>query len=766
MRKIALSGLSLLVLCACGKKQAPEVEVVVEPVVVADASGEIPRPIVAFTGDPTDPVFAGKKLSEWQADLRVKSSDPQRGDGRVWVALKVMQVYGPAAANAVPDIAALWSGNSIYWAEIDLTLKAIGKPVAAYSLVALKSADPQFRARAFDVAWAVMPEAGAVMPDAGAIVPILAELLVGKDENESLRALSLLRRYGPAAKSAVPSIVAYMDAAGPTPATVPPKMVPPKTITQKPIQPVPPPPMGPPKLGPAKKGFSSYQAVNLRKLTAAAALAEIDPEGTADRTLPVLLAVQPLNTGGGDSNLDTATDALAKIGPKAATALMARIKSMDGQPKKDLIQQLWKFKPEHLGAIAEELGKLLPAALKEDVWYLLVPIQYAGPAGKAALPAVLEVARTGAASNRSEALYTALKIGAAPAEVVPILQELLRDPKGLYADYGTLRLVFPQAKELQPFVTAGLSSPIDLVKDSAAHLTLLVDPASPEACRILLEQTQSMDQTVAYNAPSALGRFLPAALPALRTHLDHPNAKVRMHAAEQVARLDPSDTKAVKMLMDNLYTEQAALTPPGIDPAFPPIVMVNGGAIVAFAKAGPGGAAHLLSLCKHPKPGVRNMAAYEFSRMKPADLAPIAPAIAEAIAAADDETCFILLLTLGRIGVAAKPQAAIVRDTAKRKALIVRFAAAQALTAIDPADSAITGMLPELLKPEALATFNVPVLVQPKSLAGYPTSEQFMLSHVTPPDFHLGVSTLWFKFEPEAAIRAGAFSIPPPPQRN
>lgn len=753
-------GLSLMIITACGKPDAqPVPEVAVEPGPAADPKKEPEKPKkrelppVKLGGDASDPVFAGKKLSEWRAELRVPGGkDPNRipmTDTRTIVAIKVMEAYGQAAEPAIPDLIALRVSRDSH-SYINAALESIGKVAVCRQIVAKWKADKKL---GFGD-WGFV-----VTPPADLAVPVLTEIASGSDETQCEAAARLLATHGASARPAVPALTARLKA-----------MVGPKP--------------------PANPSFN--------QISIASSLAQIDPDGTADDVLPVLLAAPHAP---GDYQSEQVAKALAQVGPKAAKALVAKAAVPDkSRPNSKVntsaIAQLWGFKPEHIGGITNELIALLGQASNQEKWYVLTVLENAGPAAKDALPAVLKeaareigpagkptppppppppplpgspppapkaplpavpsvVKENATTGTRSDAIRCALKLGAAPAEVVAFAKEPAKDPN-IYTYSHCFRELASCYDELHPFYVAMLKDANERVRWSAANLILQSDPANAAAIRALLE-SRSKDTVTPQASAFGKGVLKPAALPALRALLDDKNPAVQQQAMQHVLQLDPNDARAMALGMQKIYREEPFPSPPG-QPKVPPRIFLNEGLIAGLGRAGAGGIPKLLDLCKHEKPAVRARASEELLSSDPADVKASVAALAAALSNADDQVCFNVLAAMVKAGAAAKPHLDAIREAAKRTDPLVRLAAAHAHDAADPSDRAIDPVLAALVKP-AKERPPLKLIVRKNEILGrFPQS--YSPGYFSYEDFHTSASELFFVANPEAAILAGAFTVP------
>ncbi|MFO0803822.1 MAG: hypothetical protein U0791_11975 [Gemmataceae bacterium] len=728
-------GFALLTVTACGKPEAtPAPELAVTAAAPTETSKPTPEepkkrslPPVKLGGDPGDPTFAGKKLSEWRAELRVPGGKDHNGmpttDPRVIVAIKVMEAYGPAAEPAIPDLLALTSISNDARRHMVSALEAIGKPAVGKQIVAKWKAEK----RIGFADWGHV-----VTPPADIAIPALVEIASGSDASQSVLAAQLLANYGTAAKPASAELLKRFQ---------------------------------------SMAGSGSPSNPNYDLIRLAAALAKIDPVGAADNILRVLL---PVPTSPGAYQSEQIDMIFPLLGEKAAKALVVKASTPDksrpngGNVNTSALVQLWKFKPEHLGSIANELASLLDQAGDEQKWYVLQTLQDAGPVAKAALPAILRVAASGTKSNsltnRNHAILAAIKIGAQRADVmtgaIALAKELEKDLDNLPNATRCYWNLDPPYPELFPAFEAGLKHRNERVSWAAASLILRADPGNAAAIRVLLV-ARAKDSTDSQASPFAKGVLKPEALPELRSMLDDKSPALQQQASQHVLQLDPNDAKAMAIGMEKLYREEPGPSAPG-QPKFPPRIFLNEGMIAGLGRAGAAGIPKLLDLCKHEKPPVRARASEQLLSSEPSDVKASVAVLAAALANPDDQVCLNVLVALTKAGPDAKPHLDAIRAAAKREDPLVRLAAAHAHDAADPSDRAIDPILAALLKssPDAQRPLSKLSVRKNAVLGRFP--ERYSPGYFGSAEFHASASELFFVANPEAAILAGAFSAPGP----
>ncbi len=704
----------------CGKKPdpapAPDLGwVAVEP--PPPAPGPAVQPKKKWPPKPVDANnFAGKSLAQWREDLRSKDR------GKVVTAMKAVQALGPQAADAVPDLLTTYYlyGPDDFNNRLETeryvaahaeafqeAVKAVGTPAVPHLLAALDAVggvtdpnDPKLTA-----ASNAMRAAGYL--DAADAVPKLEAAAKSTAPGVSAGAVRALIALGPTARPALPTVREAL-----------------------------------------REGLRSSSEETA--IEAAAALGKLDPNGTADDALAVLLAVPP-RSGTNPHPYDRVTKLLPLFGSKGVAALMASAK----KPDTSALVRLWGFKPEHLGPVVPDLVKLLDVVPEAKVWYVLVAIKSARLEGKAALPAVLKLARN--PYHRSEAIWTASEVGATPEDLLPIVKDALANVSATGAELYLVHYLGAAGKEVASLVTPFLADPRREVREGAAAVLARRDPTHSDACRVLLEL--SVPEGRRGIAPGELWALPASAAAGLKPHLSHPDANVRRLAAVQVARRDPANDEAAKLLKASVYSEMPSAFEG--QPAWP---VVDREAIGAFRKGGAGGAPHLIELLAHAKVGVRSTAATALAELGPL-AAPSAAKLAAALATeTDDEVRFYLLTTLGRIGAPAKPHTEALTKSLGSPVHAVRFAAAEALLALDPSDAVALAALVELVKPVA------PVGPQPRVRpVGTTDKESYFGDRVEDIalDPRAAAVKALYELDPEAAVRAGAFlSLGRPPGKD
>jgi HEAT repeat protein len=720
MRKLVAFALVFLLAAACRKTPAPEAagDPATEPKTEAAAPAEpTPEPKPKRPVKWADPKnCGGKSLDQWREELRSGSPARQRA------AVAAVRAIGPAAADAVPDL--IGSVRGPFDAGLEEAVRAVGPAAAPHCAAALTAsaqvlnptdyASPIRRTRqnaGFGLA--------ALGPDAAGVLPQLLEALKHPDPLVRAHAMGGCEAIGPAAKAAVPQLTEGL-----------------------------------------KEKDPDY------RLGAARALTKVDPDSEA-AAIDTMLDVYAQFSGPGGENggggwsmyQERARFLLGELGERPVPFVVRRMKKPDGSPDNEMCLLLGSFRPtgEAAAQAAATLTELLKKTPPNKLFITLGGLGQLGPAAKAAVPEVMNLARSGPDNVRGDALLTAVVIGAAPGDVLPICAEMIKevppDPGSatpVMRGFDAVDRLGPAARELVPALSALQSSPNGHVRLRAAACLLAIDPSSADAGRVLLELAESKDGA-ADAARSGL-RTLPAAVVAgLRPHLNHTDPKVRALAAAEVVARDPSDATAVKLVKEAVYQEV-----PNPNPNFRPRRFANPEAFDALKRAKAGGVPHLIDLLSHPQPPVRDAAARTLVEMGPA-AAPAAASVAAAIPAGDDRVRYVLLTVLGRVGPAAKPHLNAVRDGLRGPHPLVRFAAADALADLDPADPAAAAVLADLLKPENVAKAGEGWFPLFPRAQGRPLAEPGAPAQ---PDFRTIVAARLIEIDPEQAIRAGAFDDP------
>src|SRR5262249_22791126 len=197
MPKITSFALLLLLGAGGAKKPVPDVVVAPHPGATPGdpppALSETGRRNVTLTGDVADPTFANRKLSEWWADVKTPEPGKHLDFGKVRVALKALECYGPHAVGAIPDLVRLPGG-----VEVDPALwQALGRRAAGPLAEAVSDPMTRYRAGTGLVALGALAEPA---------VPKLMELMDHADPAIRSEAVRLLAFVGPVAKAAVPKL--------------------------------------------------------------------------------------------------------------------------------------------------------------------------------------------------------------------------------------------------------------------------------------------------------------------------------------------------------------------------------------------------------------------------------------------------------------------------------------------------------------------------------------------------------------------------------
>jgi HEAT repeat protein len=714
MRKPVAVSLVFLLAAACGKKPAPEAagdpttEPKPEPAAPAEPE---PKPKRAVKrADPRN--CGGKSLDQWREELRSGDAARQRA------AVAAVRAIGPAAADAVPDL--IGSVVQPHDAGLEEAVRAVGPAAAQHCAGALTAYAQVLKPNDYtSPIRRTRQNAGfglvALGPDAAGVVQQLVEALKHPDPFVRAHALSACGAIGPGAKAAVPRLT---------------------------------------------EGLNEKDPDN--RLSAAWALTKVDPgsDAAAINTLLDLYAQFSGPGGGGSMYQQRARLLLGELGERPVPFVIRRMKKPDGRPDNGMCLLFGSFRPtgEAASQAATTLTELLKKTPPNELYITLAGLRQLGPAAKAAVPEVMNLARSGPDYVRGDALHTAVVIGAPPGDVLPVCAEMIKksppdvgSATPLMPGFDAVERLGPAARELVPALSALQSSPNGHVRLRAAACLVTIDPSSADACRVLLELAESKDGA-AYTARIRLGTLPAAAVAGLRPHLNHADPKVRALAATEVVARDPSDATAVKMVKEAVYQEV-----PNPNPNFRPTRFANQAVFAALKRAKAGGVPHLIELLSHPLPPVRDAAARALVEMGPAT-ATAAASVAAAIPAGDDRVRYVLLTVLGRVGTAAKPHLGVIRDGLRRPHPLVRFAAADALADLDPADPAAAKTLADLLKPENVAEAREAVFPLFPNLQG--RSQIVGKGEPAQPDFRTVIAARLIEIDPEEAIRAGAFDNP------
>jgi HEAT repeat protein len=612
---------------------------------IATMSRLLPPEGVANGQDGADPVYAGKPLSAWRADL--KGTDRTKQE----IAIKAVEGLGPKAVPALPDL---------------LEIPLAGGPDTSYAIKAMGKA----------------------------AVPGLTSNLKAGGKSTPDRALFGLRRLGPAGVDAVPALVGTLDHTSPGV----------RTLAANALR-----VMGPgakaaaPKL---KERMADPDAAV--RGTAALALAAIDPtsdqpipvliNSLLDPNRPVAFTDKELQaalvgyggravphivkslkgTPGYKSGLLVIV--LSELGPAAAPAVPDLVAIMLNKSRND-----GGFIPNTLRAIGPAAKTAVPELIKQleanrlnAEWgldqYALMTIGGIGSEAKAAVPVCLRILNTTSLSDsvRSEAANALGRIGGdAKAEIVPRLKELFKSSSGQVRDgvvAGLVRLD-PAYQEIYPYLVDRPAQPFALTSDT---LPGRMWPPLREAGK--------------------------SAIPGLRPFLSGSDATRKLSAAKLIAGLDPTDQDAIRVLLENAAREW-----PNFPRSKPGERFVDPMVIAEIKAMGAGGAPHLIKLLKHQDKQVRQFTAVALSELG-TSASEAVPALRAALPKETyPEAQAMMLLALREIGPKAKPALAEVRAGLKAPDAFSRYAAAAAIAELDPEDKSSIPVLMELLKPENLA---------------------------------------------------------------
>ena len=389
-------------------------------------------------------------------------------------ALHTLAELGEVAVPALRE--SLATSTAAHWAC--LAIAEIGPPAKAAvpELIALVTKD-----RRYEVRREAMLALGAIGADAAAAVPVLQHALEEKDGVVRLSAMYALAGIGPAAAAAEPLLRKYALAGSP-PFRV----------------------LGTWAVARIKPGDQQWRRDKLPMLAetlwdkdvrvrqmAVRALTDLGP--AAESVLPILKrAIQGSNT----DVVQSALDVLPAL----------------GEPAVPLLVETLKQRPEIRPRVARMLARI-------------------GPAAKAAVPALVEIATDGDAAARSEALLALAAIG-------------------------------PDADAAVPAAIAALKGQDAKLRFSAVYALGRIGATAIDAAPVLHELAEGRDPLLSLAATWALSRIDPQcpqtlskSVPQLVRALQDPEPLVRLHATDSLRCLGPRAKAAVPSLKQSLQDE-------------------------------------------------------------------------------------------------------------------------------------------------------------------------------------------------------------------
>lgn len=748
---------------------APRVVVEANPhaVVVAEPKPEAPRPRIVLTGDPNDPVFAGKKFSEWHAVLRATKVVPANDGGPAcppgagWTALRVMELYGARAAPAVPEILrladpadgdvlvrwvqALYYPN--YWKdELTLTRNILSR---FNSSSRLAQRPPDLVALIRGIGPAAYPQVAAALTSPDQAVRFRAAHLIvtlGLDTAE-IGAAVTCALYHPD-RDILHLALGLAEQVGP-------------------------------RIRPVSGRLTELLADQdewTRRL-AAFALSKVDP--TVDDAIPVLVLAGRKSV---DADRCDSTR-LKRFGKRAIPFLMSVIRNPDRRDWDQAALLLSKLGADAAEAVPD-LVRLMEAKEPEKRHYTLTAFTLLGVVARDAGPQLLQLAKTGVPmkpldqffeqyeplewrtlESRAAAARAAAAVGVSAADLVPVLEELA----GLAGKWESRNEVHQKILQTLYFLgrSAGergerLARGI-LAKRTTdlAMLVLTINPGSADALRIVFEEADREMSTTG-QCRNLLNR-VPLTAELLRPLLKHPTPGVRERAAARLLSIDPTDVEAASLL------KEAAAWKWSWDTEFR-----RQGPFAAFARIGHAGVPHLVELLSSRDHAVRALAAVTLARLAPGD-----PDVVEAagrMLAWDVDWKFQgawtnsisdyiksrlgLLSILAQAGPTAKQWSSTIRELlTEKQPMRVRLAAIEALAAIDPAAKEPVEVLTVLLRPE-----NVRKADQEEwhhhALLFPPWPKEKFEEYVVDQrvaNFRADVADALFRIDPAAAVQARVF---------
>jgi HEAT repeat protein len=402
-----------------------------------------------------------------------------------------------------------------------------------------------------------------------------------------------------------------------------------------------------------------------------------------------------------------ATQALAKIGPRALPALLAGLKDQS-------VDVRWSSAVA-LGTMKAEPRRTVPAltaALRDSDRFVRMKAAEALAAfGIEARPAVPELLATGDSNDDIELADALLAVvGSSRVELTRALSAG-QQPAAERAAMALRQANPPALAEL----TAALTSVSPITRKAALVGLTMADGATPSAFEPAARLLDDPDLDVRVAALGLVGQMPAAALPALSriaACLRDPDVKVRAAAATALARVarNPEELQPLLTLLQDPVPEVRSaavdeLSQRSAGPASVTLLMkivttdtsrpgpvdigwpsLAARAAMALGRVGPTAGREaqrtLTSLLTSKDPEMRTAAAVGFARWG-ADAAPVVPDIARAMSTEPNAAALrTYLQALGRIGPAARPALDAVQKLTRHEDEAVRVDAAATLTAI------------------------------------------------------------------------------------
>lgn len=278
-------------------------------------------------------------------------------------------------------------------------------------------------------------------------------------------------------------------------------------------------------------------------------------KGQAREAVPALL---DLLKSGTIPEAVRAAHTLGKIGPvspQVVPALLAALEDTDDQLRTAAVAGLGELGPMAANEIVPALDRLLrkPAAVSPVT--VLEALAKLGPASRAALPGVLELADTGSAAVRKSAFETLGSIGEASPQVLAALRAGLGDMSWETGEAARLALV-RLGKDAVAVLLEALADP-GTHQRAATALVQMGASATPGLIRALAGRDRNQrSQIIAVLASIASNtrQFTP-----LLTALHDDSAVIRQDVAAVLRQSGPLAQEAIPALLASLQDSDAAV---------------------------------------------------------------------------------------------------------------------------------------------------------------------------------------------------------------
>jgi HEAT repeat protein len=252
------------------------------------------------------------------------------------------------------------------------------------------------------------------------------------------------------------------------------------------------------------------------------------------------------------------TNTLGTIGPASVPPLAELLANKDTEPRilYPVIQALGRVGPEG----ADPLMKALDhenATIRPQV---VMSLGQMGPAAKAAVPKLADMAKGGDANLRNNAINALMQIGPDARAAVPTLVENLKDPNQYVVTQSlqALRQIQPEPKTVMPDLQELLKSTNPYQRAMTADAMVAVDHENKTVLPVLIELLG--DKQWWGTAVLALGRMGPNAKEAVpdlvKLLKTPPNPFARTQIVSALGQIGPEAKAAVPALLDLIKAEK------------------------------------------------------------------------------------------------------------------------------------------------------------------------------------------------------------------